>query len=314
MRKTALDMVHELAKRDRRVVFIGSDLGAGTLDAFRKEMPDRFFMEGVCEANVVGMAAGLASEGHIVYVNTLAVFLTRRAYEQVALDVCLHNLDVRLIGNGGGLVYAPLGPTHMATDDIALMRALPNMTVLAPADAPEMRRLMLAVHDHEGPAYIRLGKGNEPAITPDTVGVKVGDVVPIRDGADALIITTGVTLHTAIPAAELLARDGYEAAILHCPTIKPLNVDAIMASVARAPVVVVVEEHIRTGGLGSAIAELFAENDSLRGTRFRRICMPDVFPDRYGSQADLMKWYEITPENIAATVKMASTSIGAPLE
>lgn len=305
MRKTVLDMVYELAQRDPRVVFIGSDLGAGTLDAFRNDMPDRFFMEGVGEANVVGMAAGLAAEGHIVYVNTLAVFLTRRAYEQVALDVCLHNLNVRLIGNGGGLAYAPLGPTHMATEDIALMRALPNMTVLAPADAPEMRRLMLAVHDHPGPAYIRLGKGNEPPITPDCPDMKIGAVVSIREGPDALIVTTGVTLHTAIPAAELLAREGCEAAILHCPTIKPLNAPAVMAAMQRVPVVIVVEEHVRTGGLGSAMAELLAENDSLRGIRFRRISIPDVFPDHCGSQADLMKWYGITPENVAATIRAA---------
>ncbi len=305
MRKTALDMVHEFAKRDPRVVFIGSDLGSGTLNAFREEMPDRFFMEGVSEANVVGMAAGLAAEGRIVYVNTLAVFLTRRAYEQVALDVCMHNLDVRLVGNGGGLVYAPLGPTHMATDDLALMRALPNMTVIAPADAPEMRRLMLAVQDRPGPAYIRLGKGNEPPITPDVVDMKIGDVVPIREGSDALILTTGVTLHAAAPAAEALAREGCQTAILHCPVIKPLNAPAIAAAIRSVPLAVVVEEHVPAGGLGSAIAALIAEDDSLRGTRFRRIGLPDAFPDHYGSQADLMNYYGITPENIAATIRAA---------
>lgn len=303
MRKTSLQVVYELAKQDPRVVFIGSDLGAGTMNAFRKEMPERFFMEGVSEANVIGMAAGLAAEGHVVYVNTLAVFLTRRVYEQVALDVCMHNLNVRLIGNGGGLVYAPLGPTHMATDDIALMRTLPNMTVIAPADAPEMRRMMTALHRIEGPAYIRIGKGNEPEITPNVPEMQIGDVVSFRDGADALIITTGVTLHTAAPAADLLARQGCEARILHFPTIKPLNTAAIIEAALRIPVVVVVEEHIRTGGLGSAIADLFAENDALRGTRFRRVCMPDVFPDHYGSQADLMSHYGITPESIVAAVK-----------
>jgi len=305
MRKTSLNTVYELAKRDPRVVFIGSDLGAGTLDAFRDEMPERFLMEGVGEANVIGMAAGLAAEGHIVYVNTLAVFLTRRTFEQVALDVCMHNRNVRLIGNGGGLVYAPLGPTHMATEDIALMCALPNMTVLAPADAPEMRRVMLAVHDHEGPAYIRLGKGNEPPITPDVAEVQIGDVMAVRSGSDALIITTGVTLHAAIPAAEALAQEGCETAILHCPTIKPLNASAIAAAARCVPVVVVVEEHVRSGGLGSAVAGLAAENDALRGTRFRWIGLPDEFPDHYGSQADLMTYYGITSENIAATVRAA---------
>jgi len=303
MRKTSLNMVYEFAKRDSRVVFIGSDLGAGTLDQFRAEMPDRFFMEGVSEANIIGMAAGLASEGRIVYVSTLAVFLTRRAYEQVALDICMHNLNVRLIGTGGGLVYAPLGPTHMATDDFALMRALPNMTVLAPADAPEMRRLMVLVRDHAGPVYIRLGKGNEPDITSDMAPVTLGEAVRVREGADALIITTGVTLHAAIPAAQILARGGCAAGIVHCPTVKPLDSEALAAAIDRVPVVVVVEEHVPAGGLGSAVAELIAQRTWDGRKRFQRIGLPDAFPDRYGSQAELLQWYGITKESIAATVK-----------
>ena len=132
MRKTSLDTVYEMARNDPRVVFIGSDLGAGTLDQFKEEMPERFFMEGVTEQNIIGMAAGLAMEGYIPYVNTIATFITRRCFEQVAVDLCLHNLPVRLIGNGGGLVYAPLGPTHLAVEDMAIMRSLPNMTVVAP--------------------------------------------------------------------------------------------------------------------------------------------------------------------------------------
>ena len=134
MRKTSLDTVYEMARNDPRVVFIGSDLGAGTLDQFKEEMPERFFMEGVTEQNIIGMAAGLAMEGYIPYVNTIATFITRRCFEQVAVDLCLHNLPVRLIGNGGGLVYAPLGPTHLAVEDMAIMRSLPNMTVVAPVD------------------------------------------------------------------------------------------------------------------------------------------------------------------------------------
>src|SRR5438132_5941267 len=144
-------MVYELAKKDERIVFIGSDLGIGTLDNFRTDMPDRFFMEGVSEANVVGMAAGMALEGRIVYVNTIATFLTRRCFEQVVLDLGLHNVNVRLIANGGGVVYAPLGPTHLAIDHLAIFRVLPRMTILAPADAEEMRRLMPMTVDHPGP-------------------------------------------------------------------------------------------------------------------------------------------------------------------
>ena len=130
-------------------------------------MPERFFMEGVSEANIVGMAAGLALEGKIVYINTIATFLTRRCFEQIVLDLCLHNANVRLIGNGGGMVYAPLGPTHVAIDDIAILRAMPHMTILAPADADEMRRLMPQTLDVDGPIYIRLGKGGDPIVSRD---------------------------------------------------------------------------------------------------------------------------------------------------
>jgi transketolase len=139
MRNTCLNMVHELAKRDPRVVFVGSDLSPGLLKNMKAEMPERWFMEGVAEQNVIGMSAGLAMEGFVPYVNTIATFITRRCYEQVAVDLCLHKLPVRLIGNGGGMVYAPLGPTHLAIEDIAIMRALPNMTVVCPTDAEEMK-------------------------------------------------------------------------------------------------------------------------------------------------------------------------------
>src|SRR5437016_761672 len=135
-------MVHALAQKDPRVVFIGSDLSPGLLQKMQDEMPERYYMEGVCEQNVIGMAAGMAMDGYVPFVNTIATFITRRCYEQIAVDLCLHDLPVRLIANGGGVVYAPLGPTHLAVEDIAIMRALPNMTVTAAADGDEMRRFM----------------------------------------------------------------------------------------------------------------------------------------------------------------------------
>ena len=161
----ALNTVYELAKIDQRIFFIGSDLGVNTLNEFRVNIPERFIMEGISEANIVGLAAGLALDGKIPFVNTIATFLTRRAYEQICVDICLHNLPVRLIGNGGGLVYAPLGPTHMATEDIAIMRALPNMTVLSPCDANEMRALLEQSIEWPGPIYIRVAKGGDPVIS-----------------------------------------------------------------------------------------------------------------------------------------------------
>src|SRR5438128_339609 len=181
MRESCLKMVYELAKVDDRVVFIGSDLGFGVLGEFKKEMPARFFMEGVSEQNLVGVAAGMAMEGRIVYLNTIATFLSRRCYEQVAVDLCLHGMNVRLIANGGGVVYAPLGPTHLAIEDIAIMRALPRMTILAPADAGEMRRMMPVTVDHPGPIYIRLAKGGDPIVTDEGVPFEIGKAYPMRE-------------------------------------------------------------------------------------------------------------------------------------
>src|SRR6266581_6837156 len=177
MRKACLDAVYKLAKQDHRVVFIGSDLSPGLLSEMRQEMPDRWFMEGVAEQNVVGMAAGMAMEGLVPYASTIATFFSRRSYEQVAIDCCLHNVPVRLVSNGGGLVYAPLGPTHLAIEDIAIMRALPNMTIIAPADAVEMKRLVPATVDHPGPIYIRVAKGYDPVVTEDTGPFTIGKAV-----------------------------------------------------------------------------------------------------------------------------------------
>ena len=302
MRKTCLDMVYEIAKEDRRVFFVGSDLGFGTLKEFREQIPERFLMEGVNEANVVGMAAGLALEGKIVYVNTIATFLTRRCYEQIVLDLCLHNANVRLIGNGGGLVYAPLGPTHEAIEDLAIMRALPNMTIVAPADADEMRRFMPQSVDHQGPIYIRLGKGYDPIVTNDNVPFKIGQAIPMRSGSDALIVTTGITLKIALEASNILGEQGFEVAVLHMPTVKPLDVESIMAHVVDVPVIVTVEEHSIVGGLGSAVAEIVAEASFSPGKRFKRIGLPDIFPDEYGSQDSLLETYSVTSGKLTSVI------------
>ena len=302
MRQACLDMVYEMAKDDERIFFVGSDLGAGTMDNFRTEMPDRFFMEGISEANLIGMAAGLALEGKVPYVNTIATFITRRCFEQVVVDLCLHNANVRMIGNGGGLVYAPLGPTHEAIEDIAILRALPNMTVVAPADADEMRRLMPKTIDHKGPIYIRLAKGYDPIVTNDDVPFEIGKAIPMREGSDALIVTTGITLGVAQDAAQTLSERGIEATILHCHTVKPLDSEAMLETLRRVPVVVTVEEHSAVGGLGSAVAEIVAEANFDSPKRFKRVGLPDLFPDEYGSQASLMEKYAITPDNVASVV------------
>src|SRR6266567_3846596 len=183
MRPTCINKVFELAKRDSRVAYIGSDLDPPLTKRMREEMPGRAFMEGVSEAHVVGMAAGLAMEGFIPFVHTIATFITRRCFEQVAVDVCLHNLPVRLIGNGGGLVYAPLGPTHLAIEDIAIMRALPNMTVVSVCDADEMKKATAATLALPGPAYIRLGKGGDQVVSNPELGFEIGKAILMREAA-----------------------------------------------------------------------------------------------------------------------------------
>jgi transketolase len=294
MRQTCLDMVYELAKQDPRVVFVGSDLGIGTLKQFKAEMPERYFMEGVSEQAIVGLCAGLALEGKVVYFNTIATFITRRCFDQVAIDCCLHNVPVRLIGSGGGMVYAPLGPTHLATEDIAIFRALPNMTIVAPADANEMRRFMNVSLNHHGPIYIRLGKGGDPTVTPGDQQFAIGKAYKLRSGKDTLILSTGICAKVALDAAT-------DATVLHVPTIKPLDTETILAEAAKAKVVVTIEEGTLPGGFGSAIAELILEAGLT--PRFKRIGIPDVFPDQYGSQASLMERYNITANNVTQTIE-----------
>jgi len=303
MRKTCLDMVYELAKNDHRIFFIGSDLGIGTLQQFKEELSDRFFIEGVSEANIIGLAAGLAMEGKIPYVNTIATFITRRCFEQNVIDLGLHKANVRLIGNGGGLVYAPLGPTHQAIDDIAIMRTIPNMTVIAPADADEMKRMMPLTVDHEGPIYIRLAKGYDPIVTNDKLPFEIGKAVKMREGKDALIVSTGITLKIALKASEELSTIGIEAAILHMPTVKPMDIKALIDLATPVKAIVTLEEHTILGGLGSSVAEVILEMGLDSVKKFKRIGIPDVFAEGYGSQDNLMEKYEITSDKVVSVIE-----------
>ncbi len=302
MRKTSLQMVYELAKRDPRVIFIGSDLGVDTLNEFREEMPDRFFMEGIAEQNVVGLAAGLAMEGYIPYVNTIATFLTRRCYEQVAVDLCMHNLPVRLIANGGGLVYAPLGPTHLAIEDLSIMRALPNMTVVAPADKEEMTRLMACSLDYPGPMYVRFGKGGDPVVSCEDRGFEIGKAIVMRPPGRFLLISTGVMTNRALAAAEMLAAQGITCGVLHMHTVKPLDEEVVLRLAQRVEGVVTIEENTLVGGLGSAISELLMDRLSGRMPAVLRLGIPDSFPEKYGSQDELLAHFGLQPDAIAAAV------------
>lgn len=297
MRKRILDTVYKLAKENKDIVFIGSDLGYKTLDNFRNEIPERFFMEGIAEGHVVGMSAGLALSGKTVYTNTIATFLTRRSFEQNIINLGLTKAKVRLIGNGGGLVYAPLGPTHLAFEDIAIMRAIPNMAIIAPCDAEEMERATIASVNYPGPIYFRVGKGGDPVVSKPENGFEIGKAIVYREPTDLVLITTGIMLERTIKACDELAAKGIKAGIIHCPTVKPLDETTILKYLNGAKAAITIEEHSLIGGLGSAVAELIAEKMSKK-IFFKRVALPDTFPEKYGSQNSLIKYYKCDKDDI----------------
>jgi transketolase len=303
VRKVAIAKIHELAQRDPRVVFIGSDLGAGVLAAMKTEFPDRFFMEGVTEQAIIGMAAGLAMDGFVPYVNTIATFLTRRCFEQLVVDVAMHDLPVRLIASGGGAVYAPLGPTHMAFDDFALLRALPNMTIVAPCDADEMGRAMDASLAVPGALYVRIAKGGDPIVSRPELPFVIGRAIVLEEPGDVLFVGTGVMTTRALAARDLLAARGIRAGVVHAHTVKPLDVSTIAAAAHGAQLVITAEEHFRSGGLGSALVEGFA--DAGVSVPVVRCGFADAYSYDFGSQDHVLQAAGLDPAGLAATAESA---------
>lgn len=303
MRRKSLECIYNLAKNDERVVFIGSDLGAGVLDLMKKEMPERFFMEGISEQHIVGMSAGLAMEGFIPYVNTIAAFLSRRSYEQIVLDLCLHDLPVRLMANGGGAVYAHLGPTHLAVEDIAIMRVLPNMTVMVPCDVDEMKRLMDASLNWPHPIYIRLAKGGDAIVSKEQNGFEIGKAIIMRQPGQGLFISTGVMTQLALQACKKLSDEGISCGVLHIHTIKPLDNHSLSSILPLVNGIVTVEEHMRIGGLGSAILEFCNDEMPEQAAKITRIGIPDKFSEQYGNQNSLLENWGITVESLYNTMR-----------
>ncbi len=312
MRKTSLKQVLELARIDERICFIGSDLGFGVMEDFRAEFPERIFREGISEQHIIGMAAGMALEGKVVYINTIASFLFRRCFEQIYLDLCLNKAKVRLIASGGGLVYAPLGPTHLAAEDFAALRPLPNMTILAPCDATEMARLMPLTMDIDGPVYIRLAKGGDTIVSSDAIPCIIGQAIDMTPSAprnvDILFITTGIATQRALDAAKILESNNLSVRILHNHTIKPLDSENILAHAKYSRLVVSLEEHVRTGGLGSAVAEILAENNLKNCPAFLKLALPDAFFSQHGSQNDILQFFGLDAEQIANSVHKTFTT------
>jgi transketolase len=223
----------------------------------------------------------------------------------VAIDLCLHNVPVRLISNGGGLVYAPLGPTHLAIEDMAIMRTLPNMTVVAVCDAEEMKRLMEASLTWPGPMYIRLAKGGDPVVSRPENGFAIGRAITMRRSADrhpVVLMATGVMTTNALTAAEMLSRAGHDVSVVHFHTVKPLDAEAVIAHAGGARLVVTIEEGIAIGGFGSAVTDVLVEELGPAMPRVKRIALPDAFPRHYGVQNDLFGVYGLLPGQIAATI------------
>ena len=285
MRQTALNTVHELAQGDPRVVFIGSDLGSGTLEKMKVEIPSRFFMEGISEQYLIGMAAGLAKEGFIPYLNTISTFFTRRAFEQIAIDLALHKLPVRILASGGGMVYAPLGPTHTSIEDFALMQAIPGLKVFSPADSNEMKNLVVETLEDPEPIYSRFGKGGETVVTEKYSSSIYMPKIFGQKGAEVLICTTGVVLQNALSAQDILNREGIPVEVWHFPYLGGTSHSIVMNRYQEFRHILVVEEHIPVGGLFTNLLHLFNQ-EKLDARLLNQISLPFHFSHKYGNQAE----------------------------
>jgi len=302
MRQKALSSVYDLAKHDSRIIFIGSDLGAGTLKEMNKDLPRQFFMEGISEQHIVGFAAGLAQEGFIPFINTIGTFLTRRSYEQVCIDLGLHCLPVRLLSSGGGMVYAPLGPTHTAIEDISLMLSIPNMKVFAPADAHEMEMLIKASVCDKNPYYIRFGKGGEKIVTSEHNSFNFQPKVFGKFESSNLICTTGIMLQHCLEAKEILKLQGISCTVIHFPFLNNLQLSNVYSNLNGKPFLLCVEEHVPRGGL---FTQLLHELVQLHKTteNVYQISLPSTFASNYGSQEDHLALNGLTGPQIANQLK-----------
>jgi len=303
MRDAFFDGLAELAARDERVWALTGDLGIGLFDPVAEVAPGRVLNVGIAEQALVGMAAGLSYAGKVPFAYSIAPFVTSRANDQIRVDVAIPHANVKLVGVGGGVAYGYLGPTHHAIEDLALMRALPGMTVLAPGDPGEALRATRAAFALEGPVYLRLGKNGEKRVLPEGASFAVGRAAVLRAGADVTLASTGAMLPDVLDAAERLVAFGVEAAVLHFGTIKPFDADALADAVALTGALITVEEHSIIGGLGSASAEALAEAGV--PVRLKRLGLRDEFAHAVGSREHLLQHYGLaTPNIVAATLDL----------
>jgi len=286
------------ARKDKNIYLLTGDLGFSVFEAFAGEFPGRFINAGIAEANMMGVASGLAMTGKTAFVYSIIPFAVTRCLEQIKIDVAYQNADVKIVGIGAGLAYGPLGMTHHAIEDIAVMRAYPNMRVLSPCDAYETDACIELALRTKGPVYIRLGKNKEPKIHDKKYHAKLGGSNVLRQGKDVVIFATGSIAQEALNAAGLLKAKGMSARVVSMYSIKPLDEKAVRDALRTAKAVVTVEEHTVIGGLGSAVCEVASGH----GVPVMRIGMPDTFANETGSHRYLLGYYGLTAKKIAEKI------------
>ncbi|MHB0857813.1 MAG: transketolase family protein [Anaerolineae bacterium] len=300
------DALLEAGQRHPEVVVLDADLYNSTRTVvFRDAFPERFIDMGIAEADMVSTAAGMASCGLIPYCNSFAIFLTAHCYDQIRIQIAYPSLHVVLAGSSGGLTQGPDGASHQSLEDVALMRALPHMTVLVPADAVETRAMTLAAVEIDGPVYLRLGRYPVPNTFDASYRFALGKANWLRQGGDVTLIACGHMLHTTLQAAEVLANRGVQATVLNMGTIKPLDREAVARAASETPLVVTIEEHSVIGGLGSAAAEVLAELGGARA-RLVRLGTLDVFGES-GTADEVLAKHGLTA---AATAERVVRELG----
>lgn len=302
MRDAFIEALTELATEDRRIMLLTGDLGFGVLRRYQELLPDQYLNVGVAEQNLAALATGMALEGRIVFTYSIGNFPTLRCLEQLRNDACYHEANVKVVSIGGGFSYGALGPSHHATEDLAILRALPNMTVVAPADCRETRAAAKELVRRPGPALLRLDRAAGNHKSGPAAGFQIGRARELRSGSDVTLVTAGSISAEALEAAESLAAGGIDCRVLSMHTIKPLDVASLVAAARETAGMVTVEEHSVDGGLGGAVAEALLEEGAVPGF-FHRIGLRGGFASTVGSQRYLRSVYGLNAVSIEAAVR-----------
>lgn len=301
MRTAFIKTLFEIAKNDSSINLVVGDLGFGVVTRFMEELPDQFVNAGVAEQNMTGIAAGMALSGKTVFTYSIANFPVIRCLEQIRNDICYHKASVIISAVGGGMSYGALGASHHSTEDIAVMRAMPNMVVIAPGDPVETRMAVKALIWYKGPAYLRLGRDKEPVVHTSIPNFQIGKAISVCEGEDVTIISTGALLFNAVEAAHELNRLGIKTGVISMHTVKPIDREAVLQAARNSVAIVSLEEHSIIGGLGSAIAEILLE-DEVRPKYFKRIGLNNHFSSIVGDQEYLRTQYGLDVQGIVKTV------------